>query len=77
MARRRVFRNVHTGEFVTEETYNRVVAQGGESVKGEYIEVSDEDTAMSVDDLFDFYDEYGDDFDPTEYHGTGDTGRRK
>ena len=77
MARRRIFRNVSTGEFVTEETYNRVVAQGGDSVKGQYIEVPDENTATSVDDLFDVYEDYGDDFDPAEYHGTGDTGRRR
>jgi hypothetical protein len=77
MARRRIFRNVNTGEFVTEETYNRVVAQGGDSVKGQYIEVGDENTATSADDLFDMYEEYGDDFEPEEYHGTGDTGRRK
>lgn len=76
MARRRIFRNVNTGEFVTEETYNRVVAQGGDSVKGQYIEVSDENTATSAEDLFEMYEDYGDDFDPAEYHGTGDTGRR-
>lgn len=77
MARRRIFRNIKSGEFVTEETYNRVVAQGGDSVKGQYIEVPDENTATSADDLFEYYDEYGDDFEPAEYFGTGDTGRRR
>jgi hypothetical protein len=78
MARTRVYRNVKTGEFVSEETYNRVVSHGGESVKGEYVEMPDETTVTSVDDLFDIYDNTGDDdFVEYEFHGTGDTGRSK
>jgi hypothetical protein len=80
MARRHIYRNVKTGEFVTEEQYNRVVSHGGDSVKGEYVQVGDENTATTIDDLWNIYNEYGDegpDIEEREYHGTGDTGRRK
>lgn len=79
MARRLMYRNIRTGEWVSEETYNRVVSHGGESVKSEYVQMPDENTVTSVDDLFAMYDEYGDgdDLEEFEFHGTGDTGRSK
>ena len=82
MARRRIFRDYrpgHEGEFTDEATYNRSRAQGVEcNVHGEYVDAPDENTVTNVDDLFDMWDNFDpEDFVEYEFHGTGDTGRRK
>lgn len=84
MARRRIFRDYrpgkNKGKFASEETYNRSQAQGVDChIHGEYIETPDEDTITNVDQLFDLWDKYGDepDLEEYEFHGTGDTGKRK
>jgi hypothetical protein len=84
MARKRIFRDYrpgHKGEFTDESTYNRSQGQGKEcNVHGEYIDAPDETTITNVDDLFNMWENEDfdqDEFVEYEFHGTGDTGRRK
>ena len=76
MARKRVFRDYrpgHEGEFLSEEDFYRL---GG--VQGEYIEIPDEETITNIEQLFEISeDEDYEDYPEYEFHGTGDTGRRK
>ncbi len=83
MARKKIYRDYrpgHEGEFTDQATFNRSQGQGKEcNVHGEYVDAPDDNTITNIDQLFNLYDEYGDgpDLDEYEFHGTGDTGRRK
>ena len=82
MARRRIFRDYRSGsskgQFVSKADADRSRSQGGDDIRGEYMDAPDSETITNVDDLFDLYEDTSfdpEDFVEYEYHGTGDTGR--
>jgi gamma-glutamylcyclotransferase (GGCT)/AIG2-like uncharacterized protein YtfP len=80
MARRFIFRDYRPGkrgQFTSEETFNRAQGQGAEChVHREAIEVP-ETNIDNLDELEQYEDYSDEDLIEYEFHGTGDTGRRR
>ena len=71
---RYVYKDTETGEFVSEETYNRSRARGGD--RYERIEVDEADIpTVVIRDLYDFNpDDYDGEMEEREYTGSGSYG---
>jgi len=73
----RDYRPGRQGKFASRESFNRSQAQGTTShIHREYIDV-DLVHIDSLDDLWGYEDYEDYDYDEFEFHGTGDTGKKK
>lgn len=80
MSKKRIFRDYRPGskgQFASEETFNRSTGQGVDChIHREFVETG-QGEEVTVEDLFDYEDYDVEDLDVYEFHGSGDTGRRK